>query len=118
MSDTHTSGSADNAPGGRAGSDANFSGQAAQDGATSGRRFPWERLIYSLGFAVVAWFAFWGVLLLAIVNFVMIAINGSASADLRGFTRAWVRYLGDLASYIVGVRDEKPFPFGPLPRGE
>lgn len=78
--------------------------------------FPVERLLFALGFAVVAWFVLWTAFWLAIAQFVIYAINGRVNDELKDFTLRLVQYLGQLLAFIVFVRDEKPFPFAPFPQ--
>ena len=79
--------------------------------------FPIERLLFSIGFAAVAWFVFWIVVLLAILQFVATAIAGHVNDELKGISRSVVAYLTQLVSYISLVSDERPFPLGSFPKG-
>jgi len=47
--------------------------------------FPITRLFYSLGFALLAWLAFWALLLLSAVQFVVLLITGRVNAELKTF---------------------------------
>lgn len=78
--------------------------------------FPIARLFYALGFAVVAWLVFWALIILSVAQFVVVAINGRANEELKGFCLNLVQYLWELLAYIAFVRDEKPFPMGQFPR--
>lgn len=78
--------------------------------------FPGVRLVYALAFAIVAWFVFWIVLLLGLVQFVMLALSGRINEELRRFCVNLVQYLWELVSYITFVRDDQPFPIGQFPR--
>lgn len=82
------------------------------------RSFPWERLLFSLFYAAIAWFAFWALLLAAIVVWVLIAVSREPHPEFRRFISAGARYLGQCIAYVLTVSDEKPFPLGPLPKGE
>ena len=77
--------------------------------------FPGVRLLYAIGFSVVAWFVFWIVLLLGLLQFVIIGINGRANEELRHFSVNLVQYLWELLAFITFVRDEQPFPIGHFP---
>jgi len=77
--------------------------------------FPAIRLLYSIGFGVIAWFVFWLVLAVALLQFVVIAIDGKTNGEIKGFSLRLVQYLAELLSFIVFVRDEQPFPIGPFP---
>jgi len=78
--------------------------------------FPFVRLLYALGFAVVAWIVLWLLFVLGLAQFAILAINGRVNDELKSFTLGLVRYLGELLAFIGFVRDEPPFPFAPFPR--
>jgi hypothetical protein len=78
--------------------------------------FPAVRLLYALGFAVLAWVAFWILLVLATVQFVVFLVAGRANAELKGFSLNLLQYLWELVAFIIFVRDDQPFPFGPFPK--
>ncbi|MBV8799684.1 MAG: DUF4389 domain-containing protein [Alphaproteobacteria bacterium] len=78
--------------------------------------FPGVRLLYAFAYAILAWFVFWITLLLGLVQFIMLAINGRVNEELRHFCVNLVRYLWELLAYITFVRDEQPFPIGQFPR--
>jgi len=94
---------------------ANGGAQAVPPTQAAHPPFPAVRLLYAIGFSVVAWFVFWIGLLLALVQFVMIGINGRMNEELRHFCANLVQYLWELVAYITFVRDEQPFPLGPFP---
>ena len=78
--------------------------------------FPAVRLLYSLGFGIIAWFVFWITILVALVQFVVVAINGKVNDELRNFTVSLIQYLWELLAFITFVRDEQPFPIGQFPK--
>jgi hypothetical protein len=86
-----------------------------QSGATH-PPFPAIRLLYSLGYGLIAWFVIHIVFLLAVVQFVVIAINGRNNEELKHFSLTLVQYLWELLAFITFVRDEQPFPMGPFPK--
>ena len=94
---------------------ANGSAQAVPPPQAAHPPFPAVRLLYAIGFSVVAWFVFWIALLLALLQFVMIGINGRINEELRHFCANLVQYLVELLAYITFMRDEQPFPMGPFP---
>lgn len=94
---------------------ANGNTQAVPPAQAAHPPFPAVRLLYAIGFSIVAWFVFWIALLLALLQFVMIGINGRANEELRHLCRNLVQYLWELLGYIIFVRDEQPFPIGPFP---
>jgi len=80
------------------------------------REFPVVRLLYALGFAVIAWVVFWLIIILGALQFVVLLINGRANQELKDFNFSLVQYLWELLAFIVFVRDEQPFPIGPFPK--
>ena len=79
--------------------------------------FPWTRLLYALGFSIVAWVMFWLiVLLLAPLHYIVLGITGTVNEDLRQLTVRAVQYLVELLTFIAGASDEVPFPLGPIPK--
>jgi len=78
--------------------------------------FPSVRLVYAVGYAVIAWFVFWLVLILGLFQFVVILANGRSNAELKAFNFSLVQYLWELLAFITFVRDAQPFPIGPFPR--
>ncbi|HEY3779416.1 MAG TPA: DUF4389 domain-containing protein [Rhizomicrobium sp.] len=77
--------------------------------------FPAVRLLYAFGFALLAWLAFWMLLVLATVQFIVLLITGRANPELKRFNLNLLQYLWELCAFIIFVRDEQPFPFGPFP---
>lgn len=79
--------------------------------------FPWLRLLYAIGFAVLAWVSFWLILLLlAPLHFITVAITGRPNEELKNFSLRAVHYLMELLLFVTGVRDEMPFPLGTFPK--
>jgi hypothetical protein len=78
--------------------------------------FPLARLLYAVGFAILAWVALWVLIVLGVVQFVVFAINGKVNEELKSFSLSLVQYLWELLAFVTFVRDEKPFPLGPFPK--
>jgi hypothetical protein len=78
--------------------------------------FPFVRLLYSLGFAVLAWLTFWMLLILGTVQFVVLLITGRVNDELKTFNLSLLQYLWELFAFITFVRDDQPFPIGPFPK--
>jgi hypothetical protein len=95
-------------------------GTTPSNGNTSGPiphpPFPAVRLLYAVGYAVIAWFVFWLILILGLFQFVVILLNGHSNSELKAFNFSLVQYLWELLAFITFVRDEQPFPIGPFPR--
>jgi hypothetical protein len=78
--------------------------------------FPIVRLLYSLGYAVLAWLAFWALLVLSVVQFIVLLVTGRVNEELKAFNLSLLQYLWELFAFITFVRDDQPFPIGPYPR--
>lgn len=78
--------------------------------------FPIVRLLYSLGFAILAWLAFWMLLVLSTVQFFVLLITGRVNPELKSFNLSLLQYLWELFAFITFVRDDQPFPIGPFPK--
>jgi len=78
--------------------------------------FPAVRLFYSIGYGFIAWFVVHVIFILAVVQFVMLALNGRLNEELKHFSLTLVQYLWELMAFITFVRDEQPFPVGPFPK--
>ena len=74
--------------------------------------FPWTRFFFSVGFALLAWVVFWAVVLMAALQFVTLAISSELNHELKNISHNLVKYLGELLSYIVYAREERPFQIG------
>jgi hypothetical protein len=90
-------------------------GNASDARAVPHLPFPAVRLLYAIGFAVAAWFVFWIVVLLAVFQFVVVAINGKTNDEIKSLSLNLVQYLWEVLAFVTFVRDEQPFPFGPFP---
>ena len=80
--------------------------------------FPWPRFFLSLLFAFLGWGAFWFTMLLAIALWVLMAFGREVHPEFKNFVTGVARYVWQCLGYVVMLHDEKPFPLGPLPRGE
>lgn len=78
--------------------------------------FPVVRLLYAIGFAVVAWFVFWFVLVLALMQFVIVALQGRTNGEVKILSLNLIQYLWELLAFVTFARDEQPFPVGPFPQ--
>lgn len=97
--------------------DTNPPGEPAQPAATPARPpFPAIRLLYAVGFGIVAWFVFVVIVAIAIAQYVVVAIEGRVNDELKHFSVNLVQYLWELMAFIAFARDELPFPLGPFPK--
>jgi hypothetical protein len=78
--------------------------------------FPAIRLVYALGFAVIAWLTFWLIMILGLLQFIVIIINGQQNPELKVFALSLVDYLRELLEFISFGTDAQPFPIGPFPK--
>jgi len=78
--------------------------------------FPVVRLLYAFGFAILAWLAFWVLLVLGTLQFVVLLVSGRVNVELKSFNLSLLQYLWELLAFIIFVRDEQPFPIGPFPK--
>jgi len=53
---------------------------------------------------------------LAVVQFVMIAVNGRVHDEIKAFCSSLLQYEWELLAFVTFVRDEQPFPIGPFPK--
>ena len=77
--------------------------------------FPGVRLLYAFAYGIVAWFVIHLIFLLAIVQFVVLAVTGHLNEELKRFSFSLVQYLWELLAFVTFVRDEQPFPISPFP---
>ena len=82
------------------------------------KSFPWDRLFLSLLFGVIAWFAFWGTLFLAVIMWVLIAVSREPHHEFKRFVAIGAKYVGQCLAYVLTISDDKPFPLGPLPSAD
>ncbi|HEY1711173.1 MAG TPA: DUF4389 domain-containing protein [Rhizomicrobium sp.] len=78
--------------------------------------FPAVRLLYAIGFAFLAWLVFWALIVMSVIQFVVVAVNGRTNDELKAFTANLVQYLWELLAFITFTRDAQPFPLGPFPK--
>lgn len=95
--------------------DTNYSGTHDDTGAGDRGMPLWQRGLYMLGYGILAYFTFWVLIVMAIVQLIVVAIDGKPNTDLRRFSRNAVQYLWELLAFLVFASDERPFPFGPFP---
>jgi hypothetical protein len=78
--------------------------------------FPAVRLLYAIGFAFIAWFVVHLIILLAVVQFAVVALTGRVNEELKDFSFHLVQYLWELLAFVSFVSNDQPFPLGPFPR--
>ena len=74
-----------------------------------------ERLLFSLGFAIVAYLTLMLLFAMAIAQFVLRALDSTPNGELARFIRRLSIYLASVAAFIALASDHRPFPFGEFP---
>jgi hypothetical protein len=112
MSDAGSASPSDNSD-----SDAGFTsaGESQSTSDTSGSMPLWQRGFYMLGFGIFAYMTFWVLIVMAILQLIVVAIDKKPNEDLKRFARNTVQYLWQLLAFMVFATDDRPFPFGPFP---
>lgn len=82
------------------------------------RAFPWERLLLSVFYGMIASFAVSGLLLLAVVMWVLIAVSREPHPEFKRFVGIGAKYVGQCLAYVLTISDDKPFPLGPFPTSD
>lgn len=75
----------------------------------------WVRFLYMIAYAILAHIAFSLALFLGVVQLVVILVTGEKNEELRAFSRSLVDYVGECLSFVIFVREEKPFPLSRFP---
>jgi hypothetical protein len=91
-------------------------GQPPTPPAVAPPPFPFMRLLYAVGYGMIAWLVIHILFALAVVQFVLLAINGRINDEVKSFALALLQYEWELIAFITFVRDEHPFPVGPFPK--
>ncbi|NWH09654.1 MAG: DUF4389 domain-containing protein [Alphaproteobacteria bacterium] len=82
---------------------------------SSSQPFPWKRLIFAVLFGFIGWFTLMVGFGLAVLQFIVVAVNRAPNEDLKTLTANLGQYLREIISYISFAQDEKPFPFSAFP---
>jgi hypothetical protein len=78
--------------------------------------FPVVRLLYSVLFGIIAYVVLHLIFAVALIQFIVLAINGKVNDELKSFSVGLVQYMWELLAFITFVRDDQPFPMGPFPK--
>lgn len=97
----------------------NFAGNASA-GAQPGNkviRHPLVlRVLYTLGFAFMAWLLLWFVFAVTLLQLVVTALSaGRANEQLAEFGTRLGWWMRDLVRFLTGATPDLPFPLGPFP---
>lgn len=99
---------------------------ASSDPSAEGKSSPkdevseplWQRLLYMLGFWFLGNIGFSIAILLGGLQFIVVLLKGDKNEELASFSQNLIRYVWECLAFIVFVKEDKPFPFTPFPRGE
>lgn len=72
-------------------------------------------IFYSIFFIVLAYLAFWIIVVLVILGFIVKAVGSEQPEDLKNFTKRLSIYMSECLNFSSQEENEKPFPFGKFP---
>jgi|TARA_B100001146_G_scaffold73607_1_gene65318 hypothetical protein len=72
-------------------------------------------IIYSIGFLVLAYMAFWVLVVLSILSFVVRLVGSEQLKEMKDFSRRLSIFTRDCLLFSTGNEDKKPFPFNKFP---
>tara|TARA_X000000368_G_scaffold196259_1_gene154880 strand:- start:226 stop:549 length:324 start_codon:yes stop_codon:yes gene_type:complete len=72
-------------------------------------------ILYSIFFIVLAYLAFWVIVVLTILGFIVRAVGSEQPEDLKNFTKRLSIYMSECLDFSSQEKNEKPFPFGKFP---
>jgi|GEM_PF-2890625 len=73
------------------------------------------RLIAMTAFAMIAYFAVLGVIILAAVQFVVVVLDDKPSPEVGGYMFRLNSYLQEIVAFLAFTSNDMPFPFKPFP---
>lgn len=72
-------------------------------------------IFYSILFIILGYLAFWIIVVLTILSFIVRAVGSDQPEDLKNFTKRLSTYVSDCLVFSSQGKKEKPFPFGNFP---
>ena len=72
-------------------------------------------IFYSIFFIVLAYLAFWTIVVLTILGFIVRAVGSEQPEDLKNFTKRLSIYMSECLDFSSQDENKKPFPFGKFP---
>ena len=72
-------------------------------------------IFYSIFFIVLAYLAFWIIVVLTILGFIVRAVGSEQPEDLKNFTKRLSIYMSECLDFSSQEKNKKPFPFGKFP---
>lgn len=102
-----------NDPGPQNAKDANFGASSGGSGGAQSRQggIPWERIVFTVIFAGVAWVTFWIALTLALISAAVRLSRANWGGNLAEYSARATNYLNACLTFVSGATDAKPFPF-------
>ena len=70
---------------------------------------------YSVFFIVLAYMAFWIIVVLSVLGFIVRAVGSEQPDDLKGFTKRLTSFISECLNFSSNNIKDKPFPFGKFP---
>ena len=71
--------------------------------------------LYSVFFIVLAYMAFWIIVVLSVLGFIVRAVGSEQPDDLKAFTKRLTFFISECLNFSSNNIKEKPFPFGKFP---
>ena len=75
----------------------------------------WQRLLFMVAYAIVAYALLWLGIVLAVVQFVLQLVNGEVNNNLKEFVARLIAYFGAVLAFLSFQNNTVPFPFSPFP---
>lgn len=72
-------------------------------------------IVYCIGFLVLAYMAFWVLVVLSILSFVVRLVGSEQLKEMKDFSRRLSIFTRDCLLFSTGNEDKKPFPFNKFP---
>lgn len=72
-------------------------------------------VFYSIFFIVLAYMAFWVIVVLSVLGFIVRAVGSEQPEDLKNFTKRLTSFISECLNFSSNTVKNKPFPFGKFP---
>ena len=72
-------------------------------------------VFYSIFFIVLAYMAFWIIVVLSVLGFIVRAVGSEQPEDLKNFTKRLTLFISECLNFSSNTVKNKPFPFGKFP---
>ncbi len=89
--------------------------QETKDNLT--KRSTWIRLAYMTLFAVIFYIVTLVIALVAVVQFLSRLFTGNVNQQLQSLGQGIAAYVNEITVFLTYHTDDKPYPFGPPPKG-